>query len=283
MVVLFNLFNQPPTPQLKLNYTEFLGKVKQGDVLSVQISGSKITGVMLGDKRFSSYAPDDPGLVDILVKNNVQVEARPVDDAPWYMTILVSWFPMLLLIGVWIFFMRQMQGGGGKAMSFGRSKAKMMTEEQSKITFADVAGAKIDNNEFDGQSLIAIQNDKTDRKYVYSQFGEKGEAIYMITSEQWKYIYSSGDDKEILFDKINDKTELFNIANTRTDVKEKIKQDLLNHFKNINYTDAFEEKNGTLEWKQYPLMDMSFLDNPDTNLLKQDYEPVGTTLPAQYS
>jgi cell division protease FtsH len=78
--------------------------------------------------------------VDRLIKNNVQVEAQPQEDAPWYMTLLVSWFPMLLLIGVWIFFMRQMQGGGGKAMSFGRSKAKMITQESTQVTFSDVAG-----------------------------------------------------------------------------------------------------------------------------------------------
>jgi cell division protease FtsH len=78
--------------------------------------------------------------VETLVDNNVQVEAQPQEEAPWYMTILVSWFPMLLLIGVWIFFMRQMQGGGGKAMSFGRSRAKMVTQEETKVTFEDVAG-----------------------------------------------------------------------------------------------------------------------------------------------
>jgi cell division protease FtsH len=142
MVVLFNLFNQPPEPQLNLNYTEFLQKVDQGEVLSVKIQGSKISGILIGDKRFSSYAPEDPNLVDKLVQNNVQVEAAPIDDAPWYMTIFVSWFPMLLLIGVWIFFMRQMQGGGGKAMSFGRSRAKLMSEEQIRVTFEDVAGVE---------------------------------------------------------------------------------------------------------------------------------------------
>jgi arylsulfatase A-like enzyme len=150
-------------------------------------------------------------------------------------------------------------------------------------TFVDIAGAKIDNNEFDGQSLIAIQNDETDRKYVYSQYDQKESAIYMITSEKWKYIYSAGDDKELLFDKINDTTELFNLANTRTDVKEKIKQDFLNHFKDINYTDAFVENSEKLDWKKYPPKDMSYLNNPDNNLLKQDYEPIGTTLPPQYS
>jgi len=140
MVVLFNLFNQPQAPKFKLTYTEFLTKVKKGEVMSVKIQGPKIAGRLISDQMFSTYAPDDPQLVDTLVKNNVQVEAQPQEEAPWYMTILVSWFPMLLLIGVWIFFMRQMQGGGGKAMSFGRSRAKMVTQEETKVTFEDVAG-----------------------------------------------------------------------------------------------------------------------------------------------
>jgi len=140
MVVLFNLFNQPQAPQLKLTYTEMLTKVKQGEVVAVKIQGKKITGLLADDQRFTTYAPDDPSLVSLLVSNNVQVEAQPEEEAPWYVTVFVSWFPMLLLIGVWIFFMRQMQGGGGKALSFGRSKAKMITQEDTKVTFDDVAG-----------------------------------------------------------------------------------------------------------------------------------------------
>lgn len=140
MIVLFNLFNQPPVSPNDLNYTQFLAKVRQGEVVSVKIQGSRISGVLTNDQRFTSYAPDDPTLVDTLVKGNVQVKAEPQEEAPWYMTVLISWFPMLLLIGVWIFFMRQMQGGGGKAMSFGRSRAKMVTQEETKVTFADVAG-----------------------------------------------------------------------------------------------------------------------------------------------
>ncbi|MBU4523893.1 MAG: ATP-dependent zinc metalloprotease FtsH [Desulfomicrobium sp.] len=140
MIVLFNMFNQPPVSPNDLNYTQFLAKVRQGEVVSVKIQGSRISGVLANDQRFTSYAPDDPTLVDTLVKSNVQVKAEPQEDAPWYMTVLISWFPMLLLIGVWIFFMRQMQGGGGKAMSFGRSRAKLVTQEETKVTFADVAG-----------------------------------------------------------------------------------------------------------------------------------------------
>ena len=143
MVVLFNLFSQPPAPQLKLSYSDFVAKVKDGEVISVKIQGQKVTGVMAGDKKFVTFAPDDPNLVTSLVGSKIQVTAEPPEDSPWYMTLLVSWFPMLLLIGVWIFFMRQMQGGGagGKgAMSFGRSKARLISEDTQKVTFEDVAG-----------------------------------------------------------------------------------------------------------------------------------------------
>jgi cell division protease FtsH len=140
MIILFNLFNQPQEPQHKLSYTELLTRVNQGEVMAVKIQGQKVTGLLIDDRRFTSFIPDDPGFVDLLVKNNVQVEAEPDEQTSWLSTIFISWFPMLLLIGVWIFFMRQMQGGGGKAMSFGRSKAKMISQEDSKVTFADVAG-----------------------------------------------------------------------------------------------------------------------------------------------
>ena len=142
MVVLFNLFNQAPTPQLKLSYTEFLEKVDAGNVLEVKIQGQKITGTMMEGQRFVSFSPDDPGLVEKLIKEKVRVSAEPEGESPWYMTLFISWFPMLLLIGVWIFFMRQMQSGGGRAMSFGRSRAKMVSQETGKITFDDVAGVE---------------------------------------------------------------------------------------------------------------------------------------------
>ncbi len=140
MIILFNLFNQPQEPQHKLTYTELLTRIDQGEVMAVRIQGQKVTGVLVDDRRFTSFIPDDPGFVDKLIANNVQVEAEPEESASWLTTIFISWFPMLLLIGVWIFFMRQMQGGGGKAMSFGRSKAKMISQEDTKVTFADVAG-----------------------------------------------------------------------------------------------------------------------------------------------
>ncbi|MGM0759545.1 MAG: ATP-dependent zinc metalloprotease FtsH [Thermodesulfobacteriota bacterium] len=142
MVALFNMFNTPQAVQNQISYTQFRSLVADEKVQSVKIQGKKVTGTTRDDQRFSTYAPEDPNLVQTLMSKNVEVTAKPTEDSPWYITLLVSWFPMLLLIGVWIFFMRQMQGGGGggKAFSFGRSKAKMFTEENTKVTFSDVAG-----------------------------------------------------------------------------------------------------------------------------------------------
>ena len=142
MVALFNMFNTPQAVQNQISYTQFRSLVADGQVQSVKIQGKKVTGTTRDNQRFSTYAPEDPNLVQTLMGKNVEVTAKPTEDSPWYITLLVSWFPMLLLIGVWIFFMRQMQGGGGggKAFSFGRSKAKMFTEENTKVTFSDVAG-----------------------------------------------------------------------------------------------------------------------------------------------
>ncbi|WP_285905474.1 ATP-dependent zinc metalloprotease FtsH [Pseudodesulfovibrio pelocollis] len=143
MVVLFNMFNQPPMPQEQPSYSEFLSMVDNGSVVEVKIQGQRISGLKSSGERFSVYTPDDPNLIDTLIKRGVQVKAEPPDESPWYMTLLLSWFPMLLLIGVWIFFMRQMQGGGSGgrgAMSFGRSKARLINEETAKVTFDDVAG-----------------------------------------------------------------------------------------------------------------------------------------------
>ncbi len=140
MVVLFNLFNQPQPGQGKMSYSHFLDRVQKGEVLSVKIQGKKLVGLTTSNEHFITYTPNDASLIDKLIRNKVQVSAEPEEEAPWYVTIFISWFPMLLLIGVWIFFMRQMQGGGGKAMSFGRSRARMLSEEATKVTFADVAG-----------------------------------------------------------------------------------------------------------------------------------------------
>ncbi|SHI47760.1 ATP-dependent zinc metalloprotease FtsH [Halodesulfovibrio aestuarii] len=140
MVVLFNMFSQPQSSQTKVSYTKFLELVDRGDIAEVSIQGQKLLAKEHGGTVVNTYAPEDPKLVDRLVGKGIVVNAEPAEDSPWYMTLLVSWFPMLLLIGVWIFFMRQMQGGGGKAMSFGRSRARLISQEQTKVTFADVAG-----------------------------------------------------------------------------------------------------------------------------------------------
>ena len=141
MVIVFNLFSQPQhSAQPSVTYSEFLRQAAKGEVSEVVIQGNTLTGKTTDGKSFQIYVPNDPGLVDKLIAEKVEVRAEPVEDSPWYMTLLVSWFPMLLLIGVWIFFMRQMQGGAGRAMSFGRSRARMLNQEQGKVTFDDVAG-----------------------------------------------------------------------------------------------------------------------------------------------
>ncbi|TFH48925.1 MAG: AAA family ATPase, partial [Methanothrix sp.] len=140
MVMLFHLFNQPTSETTSFAFSEFLQILNKGDIKEVTIQGREIKGILTDDTPFTTYSPDDPKLVERLMGKNVLISAKPSDDSPWYMSVLISWIPMLLLIGVWILFMRQMQSGGTKAMSFGRSKAKLMTQDKMKVTFADVAG-----------------------------------------------------------------------------------------------------------------------------------------------
>ncbi len=143
LIVVFNIFSAPQsTTDTSMTYNEFLQLAESGTIVDVVIQGKEITGKGLDGKEYSIYAPNDPALVEKLLQKNVAVTAKPLETSPWYMTLLMSWFPMLLLIGVWIFFMRQMQGGAGKAMSFGRSRARMLNQEQKRVTFADVAGVE---------------------------------------------------------------------------------------------------------------------------------------------
>jgi cell division protease FtsH len=144
-IVLMTIFNNfAPRQQgqvSKLDYSSFVSDVRQGQVTKVTISGRNITGTRQDGSAFKTYSPDDPDLVNDLLKNGVVVEAKEPEQPSLLMSIFISWFPLLLLIGVWIFFMRQMQGGGGRgAMSFGKSKARMLSDEQNKVTFEDVAG-----------------------------------------------------------------------------------------------------------------------------------------------
>ncbi|MBI5598950.1 MAG: ATP-dependent metallopeptidase FtsH/Yme1/Tma family protein [Deltaproteobacteria bacterium] len=133
------LNSKEPLPN-KVIFSDFLVSLEKGDVSEVTIQGHKISGMYRGGKEFRTFAPDDPELVAKLKAKGVRISAEPDVDTPGWGTIFVSWFPMLLLIALWIFFMRQMQGGGGKAMSFGKSKAKLLTESQHSVTFRDVAG-----------------------------------------------------------------------------------------------------------------------------------------------
>jgi cell division protease FtsH len=140
MVVMFNSFNTGHGAKKKISYTEFIEQVKQDNVKTVIIKEKSITGELKkNDEQFETYAPDDPSLVPLLTEHNVKIYAKPPDQNPWYLQVLISWLPMILLIAVWIFFMRQMQGGG-KAFTFGKSRARLLTPDQKKVTFKDVAG-----------------------------------------------------------------------------------------------------------------------------------------------
>jgi len=140
MVMLYNLFSQQHLAETSISYTEFLGMVENERVSEVVIQGQELLVTDTSRNRFKIYAPQDSDLINTLRKKGVSISAKPPAENPWYMSVLVSWFPMLVLIGVWIFFMRQMQAGGGKAMSFGKSRARLMSDQSEKVTFEDVAG-----------------------------------------------------------------------------------------------------------------------------------------------
>ena len=146
-LVLMTVFNQvggQKSAIKPIEYSVFLEEVRQGRVAKVVfVEGRKIKGVRVSGEKFETYAVPDRDLVNDLLKHSVVIEAKPDEEPSLLMNIFVSWFPMLLLIGVWVFFMRQMQGGGrGGAFSFGKSKARMLDESNNTITFADVAGCE---------------------------------------------------------------------------------------------------------------------------------------------
>ena len=141
LIALFNMFNQPLNPQSEVVFSDFMDKVEQGQITEVVISGDNISGKYMDGNAFQTTAPPkDPDLIKSLRQKNVRIVVVPPEQTSWYMSILISWFPMLLLLGIWIFFMRQMQSGGGKAMSFGKSKARLLNDTKNKTTFKDVAG-----------------------------------------------------------------------------------------------------------------------------------------------
>jgi len=156
-VMLYHLFTQPKESHESIIYSDFIAAVENGQVLEVSVQGDNITGKFLNGKSFKTYAPKDSGVVPLLKQKGVRIAAKPADESPWYLNVLVSWFPMILLIAIWIFFMRQMQAGGGKAMSFGKSRARLLTESSKKVTFDDVAG--IDEAKFELQEIIDFLKD----------------------------------------------------------------------------------------------------------------------------
>ena len=160
MVALFNLFQNPSGNQRanEIPYSEFLDSVEGKTVSEVTIKGNRISGRMENGNQFSTYAPRDPQLVSKLDAAGVKINARPTEDeVPSILSVIVSWFPMLLLIAVWIFFMRQMQSGSGRAMGFGKSKAKLLTERHGRVTFEDVAG--VDEAKHDLQEIVEFLRD----------------------------------------------------------------------------------------------------------------------------
>ncbi len=156
LAALFNLFNSTAQTRRgpEMSYSDFLNAVENGTVTEATLSGNRIYGTLRDNGgSFSTYAPEDPGLVERLRKKDVKFKAKPADeDVPSIMNVLLNWVPMLLLIAVWVFFMRQMQSGSGRAMGFGKSRAKLLTERHGRVTFEDVAG--VDEAKADLQEIV---------------------------------------------------------------------------------------------------------------------------------
>ncbi len=139
VILLFNLFQANQSPRGEIVFSDFLKKVDSGEVREVTLRGNSVTGRLSDGSAFRTFTAEYPDLVKSLRDKGVKIEVKPPDNNPWY-AILLQWVPMLLFIGVWIFFMRQMQGGGAKALSFGKARARLISEKQNKVTFQDVAG-----------------------------------------------------------------------------------------------------------------------------------------------
>ena len=157
ILLLFNLLTRQQPKLQDIAFSDFVTAVDKGEVTEVEMEGQNIRGKFHNQERFKSYAPNDPDLVKLLRSKDVKISAKPEAGDPWYVVAFVQWFPVLLLIGVWIFFMRQMQVGGGKAMSFGKSRAKMLSENTHKVTFSDVAG--IDEAKDELEEIISFLKD----------------------------------------------------------------------------------------------------------------------------
>ncbi len=156
-VALYTVFNRQQTREPEIIFSDFISALEKGDVTEVTLQGRSIKGKFHSGERFKTFAPEDPDLIKMLRDKGIKITAKPEEGDPWYVVLFVQWFPMLLLIGVWIFFMRQMQIGGGKAMAFGKSRAKLLNENQHKVTFDDVAG--IDEAKEEVEEIIAFLKD----------------------------------------------------------------------------------------------------------------------------
>ncbi len=158
MIFIFTMFNHHKPKPKKIIFSSLLNNIKEGKIKSITIESHNIIGIFKTGKKFTSYAPSHSGLVPLLEKHKVPITAKPVPSSPWYMSFLLSWLPMILILfAFWYFFWRQMQGGAGKAMSFGKSKAKLMDESAKKITFADVAG--IDESKQELEEIVDFLKD----------------------------------------------------------------------------------------------------------------------------
>src|SRR6202165_6035632 len=165
LLALFTLFQNPSTRSTAqdISFSELLSEVDKGNVRDVVIQGPEMHGTFKdvdgrSGRTFSTYAPNDPNLVQRLYSKNVAITARPLsDNVPWFLQLLISWLPFIALIGVWIFLSRQMQGAGGKALGFGKSRAKLLTEAHGRVTFEDVAG--VDEAKQDLQEIVEFLRD----------------------------------------------------------------------------------------------------------------------------
>src|SRR6266478_6094858 len=158
LLISFSLFQTQRTRSRDISFSQLFDEVDQNHVRDVVIQGPEIHGTFTNGSSFQTYAPNDPTLVSRLYNGKVSITAKPPgDNVPWFVSLLVSWLPFIALIGVWIFLSRQMQGGAGKAMGFGKSRAKMLTEAHGRVTFEDVAG--VDEAKQDLQEIVEFLRD----------------------------------------------------------------------------------------------------------------------------
>ncbi|MDC4203633.1 MAG: ATP-dependent zinc metalloprotease FtsH [Candidatus Manganitrophus sp.] len=158
MILLYNLFNTSSRPiEDEIIFSDFMAKTEKGEVSEVTIKDNYISGILKDGTKFKTYSAAYPDLVKNLREKNVRITAKPPEEPPWYMTFLMTWGPFILFVGLWIFFMRQMQVGGNKALSFGKSRARLLSEDRKKITFSDVAG--IDEAKGEVEEIIEFLKD----------------------------------------------------------------------------------------------------------------------------